>query len=206
MRHLAILLVFATAPLSAATITFEEFSVGDTTIVTGAVGEPIGTLESQGYFFRGLGFSGAVAPIEAEPAAVVAGNSGSNAWGASFLYPGLDSFGADARVSMRRVDGGAFAIHSLDLFYQTDNFQGFTLTSGTLAGGGAANLSVPVGTGDWLNLEIVSFNAVGDGFGFGGQTIVQIDNIVVSAVPVPAAAWLFGSGLAALGWMRRRKS
>jgi hypothetical protein len=29
---------------------------------------------------------------------------------------------------------------------------------------------------------------------FGGTTVV----------PVPAAVWLFGSGLAALGWMRRR--
>jgi hypothetical protein len=28
----------------------------------------------------------------------------------------------------------------------------------------------------------------------------------VSAVPVPAAVWLFGSALAGLGWMRRRKS
>jgi hypothetical protein len=28
----------------------------------------------------------------------------------------------------------------------------------------------------------------------------------VSAVPIPAAVWLFGSGLAGLGWMRRRKT
>jgi hypothetical protein len=28
----------------------------------------------------------------------------------------------------------------------------------------------------------------------------------VSAVPIPAAVWLFGSGLAGLGWMRRKKS
>jgi hypothetical protein len=30
--------------------------------------------------------------------------------------------------------------------------------------------------------------------------------IAISAVPIPAAVWLFGSGLAALGWMRRRQS
>ena len=33
---------------------------------------------------------------------------------------------------------------------------------------------------------------------------VFYDNINVAAVPVPAAVWLFGSGLGLLGWMRRR--
>jgi hypothetical protein len=28
----------------------------------------------------------------------------------------------------------------------------------------------------------------------------------ISEVPVPAAVWLFGSGLGLLGWMRRRRS
>jgi len=34
----------------------------------------------------------------------------------------------------------------------------------------------------------------------------EVDNIVVNAVPVPAAFWLFGSALAGLGWMRKRSS
>jgi hypothetical protein len=38
------------------------------------------------------------------------------------------------------------------------------------------------------------------------DTKVQFDNIVVTAVPVPAAIWLFGSALAGMGWMRRRKT
>lgn len=33
-----------------------------------------------------------------------------------------------------------------------------------------------------------------------------IDNIVVSGVPIPAAAWLFGSALAGLGWLGRTKT
>lgn len=37
-------------------------------------------------------------------------------------------------------------------------------------------------------------------------TIPAIDNITLQAVPVPAAAWLFGSALAGLGWLRRRRS
>jgi hypothetical protein len=32
----------------------------------------------------------------------------------------------------------------------------------------------------------------------------ELDNVVVNAVPIPAAAWLFGSALAALGWLRRK--
>jgi hypothetical protein len=34
----------------------------------------------------------------------------------------------------------------------------------------------------------------------------QADNIVVNAVPVPAAVWLFGSGLGLLGWFRHRQT
>ncbi|HJP04021.1 MAG: VPLPA-CTERM sorting domain-containing protein [Gammaproteobacteria bacterium] len=33
-----------------------------------------------------------------------------------------------------------------------------------------------------------------------------LDNIALTAVPVPAAAWLFGSALAGLGWIRRRSA
>ena len=62
---------------------------------------------------------------------------------------------------------------------------------------------------DWLRIspQDGDFPDVGDdtnfyvsGFGdeqFGG---------VVSAVPVPAAVWLFGSALAGLGWMRRKQT
>jgi hypothetical protein len=33
-----------------------------------------------------------------------------------------------------------------------------------------------------------------------------VDNISINAVPIPAAVWLFGSGLGLLGWFRRRQS
>jgi hypothetical protein len=204
MKIIASVFVLFSLPLSAATITFEEFSIGDTTVVTGPVGQPIGTLETQGYLFTGLGFSGAVAPNEGEPGRVVAGNSGSNAWGASFFFPGLDSFGPIAQLSMSRVDGLPFAIQSIDIFYDAGPGQSFTQTTGTVFGGATADLSTPIGTGDWLNLEVIRFEAIGDGFGFGGVVTAEIDNIAVDVVPIPAAAWLFGSALAGLGWLRRR--
>lgn len=189
-----IALVSFTANAAPVTIDFEEFAIGQ------------GGIASGGYQFSGGGGSGAVCPCEWTSAAVVNGNSGSKSWGASFFFPGLDSFGSGSYVVMQKTDGGAFAIHDLDLFFQTDSYGGYTSIVGTLAGGGAANLSVAVGTGDWLNLKEIQFTAYGDGFGLGGQTIVQIDNVVVSAVPVPAAVWLLGSALLSLGWLRRKQT
>ena len=34
----------------------------------------------------------------------------------------------------------------------------------------------------------------------------ELDNVVVNAVPIPAAVWLFSSALAGLGWMRRKQT
>jgi hypothetical protein len=35
---------------------------------------------------------------------------------------------------------------------------------------------------------------------------VGFDNLVANTVPIPAAVWLFGSGLGLLGWFRRRQT
>jgi hypothetical protein len=40
----------------------------------------------------------------------------------------------------------------------------------------------------------------------GGSSVAELSNVrAFSTVPVPAAVWLFGSALGALGWVRRRK-
>jgi hypothetical protein len=204
-RVIAITLVTVAGFLSAGaqaapvTIDFEEFNIGDG---GGSVFDtPI--LASQGYEFTGDGGPGG--PFTSTEVMTGTNTGGTNAYGGSLAAFGQDGFNVHVDVKLERADGGAFAIHNLDLFMDTDP-DGWMQISGSLAGGGGTSLlGVPVGPGDWLNLTSVTFYAEGNGFGFGGGT-VELDNIVVSAVPIPAAVWLFGSALAGLGWMRRKQT
>jgi hypothetical protein len=203
-RVIAITLVTVAGFLSAGaqaapvTIDFEEFNIGDG---GGSVFDtPI--LASQGYEFTGDGGPGG--PFTSTEVMTGTNTGGTNAYGGSLAAFGQDGFNVHVSVTLEKADGGAFAIQSLDLFMDTDP-DGYMQTTGFLAGGGFANLGVPVGTGDWLNLTSVRFFAEGNGFGFGFGT-VELDNVVVSAVPIPAAVWLFGSALAGLGWLRRKQT
>lgn len=201
-RAIAIVLIMvvgffaAAAQAVAVTIDFEELTIGD------GPASIADWVESGGYEFSGSATPGPWP--DGYLAKVFTGDTGTNSFGVNTWFVGQDSYGALATVAMRKADGGAFALHSIDLLLQTDPYGGSISYSGTLEGGGAANLSTAVGTGDWLNLVLVDFTAYGDGFGLGGFTSVEIDNVNVSAVPIPAAVWLFGSALAGLGWLRRK--
>ena len=204
-RVIAITLIAVAGFLSAGaqaapvTIDFEEFNIGDG---GGSVfATPI--LASQGYELTGSGGPGG--PFTSTEVLTGTNTGGTNAYGGSISGFGQDGYNYHVDVTLEKADGGAFAIHNLDLFMGTDP-EGWTQIRGTLAGGGWVFLSgVPVGTGDWLNLEAVRFWAEGNGFGYGYAT-VELDNVVVSAVPIPAAVWLFGSALAGLGWLKRKQT
>jgi hypothetical protein len=62
---------------------------------------------------------------------------------------------------------------------------------------GVGDFSV-IGASDWL-----LFNEDG---GENSTSNYYISEANISAIPVPAAVWLFGSGLGLLGWMRKRKT
>jgi hypothetical protein len=53
-----------------------------------------------------------------------------------------------------------------------------------------------------VSLEDVCFNS---GCSVGGTPRFMVSGYV-TAVPIPAAAWLFGSALAGLGWVRRKRT
>ena len=110
-------------------------------------------------------------------------------------------------TTLTQVGGASFGLLSLDLnigdlFGAADAFQ----LIGHLEGGGTieTSFSQPPDSvwnthslgSEWNNLTAVEITSP-DGFH-------AIDNLVVTAVPIPAAVWLFGSALAGLGWMRRR--
>jgi len=95
-------------------------------------------------------------------------------------------------------------------FYAAGNSRELLMTL-SLAGGGSADVNVP-GPGTSLEtfgvistdlIESILFsNTINDGF-----SVDNIAGLSVSAVPVPAAVWLFGTALAGLlGFSRRTKA
>jgi hypothetical protein len=104
-----------------------------------------------------------------------------------------------AAVEFSRTDNNPFALLDLDIL----QCQGTCTIWGSINGGGSISTSDvnTLGTGDWLNLNYVEIS------GTQMTYYLDVDNIVVgAAVPVPAAVWLFGSGLGLLGWFRRRQT
>ncbi len=89
------------------------------------------------------------------------------------------------------------------------NFSGGTFTlTGNINGGGTitetftfldrGQWDLYTLSSEWQNLDSVDFLAT--------TTHLHFDNISVSQVPVPAAVWLFGSGLMGLLGMKKKAS
>jgi hypothetical protein len=113
-------------------------------------------------------------------------------------------------VTLSSSDDSPFSLSSLDVISElgasTYTFQ----VTGYLLGGGSISQTIEANQAawttmsfdsDWANLDYVTFDGLGP-----EDWAPGVDNIVVSAVPVPAAVWLFGSALAGLGWFRRRQT
>jgi hypothetical protein len=94
-------------------------------------------------------------------------------------------------IYISRVDGEAFALLAADV----DGVSSFGVSCDV-----CGDFSGEFGTGGWLNITSVAF--FGDAPAF---SPVSVDNFMAgTAVPVPAAVWLFGSALVGLGFVRRK--
>jgi hypothetical protein len=109
-----------------------------------------------------------------------------------------------ASINFSRTDNTPFSLLDLDIL----QCNGTCTIWGSVNGGGSIStndVSI-LGTGDWLNIRNAEI--------FGTQTTysLSVDNIEVntiisgsSAIPLPAAIWLFSSGLAVCIWVRRKR-
>ena len=109
-------------------------------------------------------------------------------------------------------NGQSFDLLSLDTQeWHVGGYDGSNPTRiiGNYAAGGQIEMTLPV-PGSLAGLDTANFNAAWSGLSSleiqaGGNNGFYLDNVAMSVVPVPAAAWLFGSALAGLGWIRRKQ-
>ena len=113
---------------------------------------------------------------------------------------------ADEAIRMDfSLDGPIFTAATFgDFTFRDDNHQ---LINGTVSvnhASGYSVLDVVNGIADFSVIGASSFLVFNADGGAGSTSNYYISEANISAVPVPAAVWLFGSGLGLLGWMRRK--
>ena len=107
------------------------------------------------------------------------------------------------------------AINSADITINGETINLLSIEFGGYATFGSSNLTSPnqrndkfdliaAGFSDLYSDEIVISNISVHWEGSPDFDYYSISEIQVSAVPIPATLWLFGSGLGLLGWMRRK--
>ena len=122
--------------------------------------------------------------------------------------PPYDYYSSLGSITIERSDGQNFSLLSMD--YGSDavitiqNIFGYDSGGSIVATAGLyPGDEFIFGTDNWLDVSSVVITGVDPSDYLGGEfwvTTVVAGNVV----PIPAAAWLFGSALVGLGWLRRR--
>ena len=105
--------------------------------------------------------------------------------------PGAENLFGGTETSVLNGDSIFLSTAGYDTGVATQAFMDFVWAENLTNAGGTVN----IGSGSVTNVYTQTYT----------DTVVA-GSIVASAVPIPAAAWLFGSALAGLGWLRRRKA
>jgi hypothetical protein len=210
MRLLSfVLFTLASLPAAAATtIDFEEFDSNGSENISNSV-------ISQGYVITHSlapaydpGFPWAIgSPGFGVPGPSSNGGNVLNYCADTFCFPDA---GTEPVFTLQHESNTIFDLNAVEF---AGSYSGIVFeVTGYLNSGGTISTSVvsdglawqTIGFGsEWANLSKVEFRSpVTDSFGYSAG----IDGIVVTTVPIPAAVWLFGSGLGLLGWFRRRQT
>lgn len=182
MKKIALIIMMAMniAGASAATITFDDLGGSTSPIANGYAGFNWSNFWSLDGLSYGAGYSAGV---------VSARNVGFNGYDSPASFSSASPFSLDNAyvtkawgAGLTHFEGynGATLLYSMDVYSTT--------TAPTFV------------TFNWTGLDKV---VMSDG---DGSQHTAIDNITVNSVPVPAAAWLLGSGLLGLVGVARRKA
>ena len=200
MRHLlAVILLLVVGSAHAATVTIDFEGLANTDPL-----EDQSVIVPQGFIFTAINTLG-----------LISGGKYSVCTTAEGLCSAQSPYGSG--FTFTQEFGGLFSLASMDLILTDDYCVSFW---GNNARVDLAD-SIPPGyvgcAGDFENgvfLEAGTHNIVfGEEWGSLSDVYIHthdvgsamsVDNIVVNVVPIPAAVWLFGSGLSLLGWFRRK--
>jgi hypothetical protein len=181
-RAIAVILLFIVGSVQAAVIVTVVETGGDV-VSSGGGSLDLSGLGYDGSFFDVSG--GQISPI-----------TGLHALGAPSLTD-IDTYGPPLTTPTYGTGGNMLASSGTgDLFGVRSDFPGVAVPIGYISGGALSGSST-----------------------FAGQTFASLgitpgtyvwswssDTFTLNIVPIPAAVWLFGSGLGLLGWMKRKRA
>ena len=201
-----VLLLIAVTGASATTIDFEEFANNPSF-------QPVFEIQSQGFVFSSSYSAIGDGSDDQGLTIIAAAPAPTTIYGEASLYA-LPNSGPiqNAVLDMYDMNDDLFSLNSFigltgRFMHVTGSYgiiDAYSESTNTLAsidlGNGFTQYSLP---NTWVDLTSVQFDTQ-----YGSNEWVFVDNVTVNSafVPIPAAAWLFGSALAGLGWLRRKQA